>query len=145
MTVRTLLVVATVLITTATPAGAAPGPRPAVAGVPAARELLPTARTAAAEAGPTDAKCDAGSFCAWGGANFTGKAVRLNLETAGPNQCVPLPDNLVAKSLVNAMTKDVSVYEGVHCSTEAEFTTYPKGGVYVPNAPFVVRAIQVWE
>jgi hypothetical protein len=58
---------------------------------------------------------------------------------------VPLPDKVVAKSLVNLMTRDVSVYEGATCSTEAEFTTYPKGGTNVPNAPFVVRAIQVWE
>jgi len=135
MTVKAMIVAAAVVITTAAQQPLAEAalfpPAPRVGSEP--------------EAGPTDAKCDAGSFCAWSGANFTGKAARLNLETANPNQCVPLPDGLVAKSVVNAMTKDVSVYEGAHCSTEAEFTTYPKGGVYVPNAPFVVRAIQVWE
>jgi hypothetical protein len=114
--VRTIMLAATVLITTATPAGAAAAPR-----------------------------CDAGSFCAWSGTDYSGKVARLSLETAGPNRCVPLPDKVVAKSLVNLMTRDVSVYEGATCSTEAEFTTYPKGGTYVPNAPFVVRAIQVWE
>ena len=140
MAVRTMIVAAAVVITTAMTGTAARAAtqRPAVDTEP----LPPAPRIVA---GPTDAKCDAGSFCAWSGANFTGKTARLSLETANPNQCVPLPDGLVAKSLVNAMTKDVSVYEGAHCSTEAEFTTYPKGGVYVPSAPFVVRAIQVWE
>ena len=113
--------------------------RPAAAiGMPAVAQALDDSAEASA------AKCDAGSFCAWGGAEYTGKIARLNLETANPNQCVPLPDKLVAKSLANLMTRDVSVYEGATCSTEAEFTTYPKGGTYVPNAPFVVRAIQVW-
>jgi hypothetical protein len=93
----------------------------------------------------TSTACDAGSFCAWSGENYTGKITRLSLETTLTNQCVALPDKLVAKSFVNRMTKDVSAYEGATCSTEAEFTTYPKGGTYVPDAPFVVRAIQVWE
>jgi len=96
----------------------------------------------------TSAACDAGSFCAWSGVNYTGKMVRLNLEQAIPNKCVQLPDKLVAKSVANRMTRDVAVYEVFGesgCSTEAEFTTYPKGGTYVPDAPFVVRAIQVWE
>lgn len=186
MMVRTMVLAAVVVITTATPAEAAPtgqsaggtGPAAGVAAAgmaPGEGELGRTtadgavqagastgnaaagqagsAGTAAAQAkpggaaadsGPSTAKCDAGSFCAWGGANYTGKVARLNLETANPNQCVTLPDNLVAKSLANLMTRDVTVYEGATCSTEAEFTTYPKGGTYVPDAPFVVRAIQVW-
>jgi hypothetical protein len=89
--------------------------------------------------------CDAGSFCAWAAANYGGKAARLSLETTPTGKCVTLPDGLVAKSWANLMTKDVTTYEGAACSTEAEFTTYPKGGTWVPNAPFVVRAIQVWE
>ncbi|GAA3432050.1 peptidase inhibitor family I36 protein [Kutzneria kofuensis] len=93
----------------------------------------------------SDGTCDAGSFCAWSGGNYSGKVARLSLETTLTNRCVTLPDKLVAKSFANEMTKDVTAYEGATCSTEAEFTTYPKGGTYVPNAPFVVRAIQVWE
>ena len=118
MGVGALVVAAVVVITTATPAGADPA---------------------------ADAKCDAGSFCAWSGANYSGKVARLSLETTRTNNCVALPDKLVAKSLANLMTRDVTAYEGATCSTEAEFTTYPKGGTFVPNAPFVVRAIQVWE
>lgn len=139
MVVRSMILAAVVVITTATPAGAAPV-RQTAAGTSGPADVTVT------RAGDLDAaKCDAGSFCAWSGANYTGKVARLNLETATPNQCVVLPDKLVAKSLANLMTRDVSVYEGAACSTEAEFTTYPKGGTYVPDAPFVVRAIQVWE
>src|SRR5882757_5305569 len=132
--IRAVVLAAVVVITTATPAAAGQS----------AGGTDPTASTAPADSGSSAAKCDAGSFCAWSGPNYTGKIARLNLETANPNECVTLPDNLVAKSLANLMTRDVSVYEGATCSTEAEFTTYPKGGTYVPNAPFVVRAIQVW-
>ncbi|AHI00178.1 hypothetical protein GCM10010174_82860 [Kutzneria viridogrisea] len=107
--------------------------------------VLLAAAAPAAAATAEDAKCDAGEFCAWSGPNYTGKSVRLNLETANPNECVPLPEKLVARSLVNRLTRDVSVYQGAKCSTEAEFTTYPKGGTYVPDAPFVVRAIQIWD
>jgi hypothetical protein len=39
----------------------------------------------------------------------------------------------------------VTVYQGRGCSTEGEFDTYPGGGTYVPEAPFVIRAVEVWE
>jgi hypothetical protein len=94
-----------------------------------------------AGAGP---QCDRGEFCAWAEENYVGASRRHNLETANPGECVVLT-GLVAKSLVNRLTKDVTVYQGETCSTEAEFTTYPKGGTYVPDAPFVIRAIQVWD
>jgi Peptidase inhibitor family I36 len=100
-----------------------------------------TVTTAAADASP---KCDQGEFCAWAKENYTGAARRHNLETANPGECVVL-EGLVAHSLANRLRKDVTVYQGETCSTEAEFTTYPKGGTYVPAAPFVVRAIQIWE
>ena len=96
----------------------------------------------AAHADPA-AVCDRGEFCAWEKENYAGVALRHNLETANPGECVPF-GALVARSIVNRLTKDVTVYQGETCSTEAEFTTYPKGGTYVPDAPFVVRAIQIW-
>jgi hypothetical protein len=99
------------------------------------------APTAYADVG---AKCDRGEFCAWAKENYGGAVLRHNLETANPGECVPF-GGLVARSLANRLTKDVTVYQGETCSTEAEFTTYPKGGTYVPDAPFVVRAIQIWE
>ncbi|MEO6086161.1 MAG: peptidase inhibitor family I36 protein [Umezawaea sp.] len=89
--------------------------------------------------------CDRGEFCLWGGAEYTGPAKRLDLESANPGECIPLPGGLVARSFANRLTRDASVYQSETCSTEAEFTTYPGKGTYVPDAPFVVRAIQVWE
>ncbi len=89
--------------------------------------------------------CDRGEFCVWGGVDYTGPAQRLDLESANPGECIPLAGGLVARSFVNRLTRDASVYQGETCSTEAEFTTYPGKGTYVPDAPFVVRAIQVWE
>jgi hypothetical protein len=102
--------------------------------------VLGTVPTAAAD---TASKCDPGEFCAWAKDNYTGKAERLTLETANPGECIPL-NGLVAHSLANRLSKEVTVYQGETCSTEADFTTYPGGGTYVPSAPFVVRAIQVW-
>jgi hypothetical protein len=108
---------------------------------PAILMILAASTPAIADTGP---KCDPGEFCAWAKDNYTGAARRHNLETANPGECIAL-DGLVAHSFVNRLSKDVSVYQGETCSTEAEFTTYPKGGTYVPLAPFVVRAIQIWE
>jgi len=106
---------------------------------------LLTSGTASAQAAQAAPECDRGEFCAWSGADYTGQAHRLDLETANPGECIPLPDGFVARSFVNHLTRDTSVYQGAGCSTEAEFTTYPGKGTYVPDAPFVVRAVQVWE
>lgn len=106
--------------------------------------LVISAALALTPAASADPKCDRGEFCAWAKENYAGTVVRHNLETANPGECVPL-GGLVAKSIANRLTKDVTVYQGETCSTEAEFTTYPQGGTYVPDAPFVVRAIQIWE
>nr|WP_042180912.1 peptidase inhibitor family I36 protein [Kibdelosporangium sp. MJ126-NF4]CEL14674.1 hypothetical protein [Kibdelosporangium sp. MJ126-NF4]CTQ96696.1 hypothetical protein [Kibdelosporangium sp. MJ126-NF4] len=103
--------------------------------------LLPAVPASAADA---VANCDRGEFCAWPKENHEGTPVRHTLETANPGECVPL-DGLVAKSIANRLTKDVTVYQGKDCSTEAEFTTYPQGGTFVPDVPFVVRAIQIWQ
>jgi hypothetical protein len=104
--------------------------------------VLPTVTVASAA--PAATKCDQGEFCAWAKENYAGAILRHNLQTANPGECVAL-GGLVAHSLANRMTKDITVYQGEDCSTEAEFTTYPKGGTFVPSAPFVVRAIQIWE
>ncbi|MBB5958310.1 hypothetical protein FHS29_004918 [Saccharothrix tamanrassetensis] len=88
--------------------------------------------------------CDRGEFCAWPATDYTGTPQRLDLETANPGECIPLKSGLVARSFVNNLTRDTTVFQSATCSTEAEFTTYPGKGTYVPDAPFVVRAIQVW-
>ncbi|GGP73395.1 peptidase inhibitor family I36 protein [Saccharothrix coeruleofusca] len=107
--------------------------------------FLASAGSAAGSAAATDSPCDRGEFCAWAGVDYTGAAHRLDLETANPRECIPLPDGFVARSFANRLSRDTSVYQGANCSTEADFTTYPGGGTFVPDAPFVVRAIQVWE
>jgi len=94
---------------------------------------------------PGQPTCDRGEFCVWEGVDYTGTSHRLDLESANPGECVALPDELVARSFANRLTRDVSVFQGVTCSTEADFTTYPGKGTFVPDAPFVIRAIQVWE
>ncbi|MGM1059904.1 peptidase inhibitor family I36 protein [Saccharothrix sp. Mg75] len=108
----------------------------------AALSLLATGTAAAAPASPT---CDRGEFCAWSAKDYTGTAHRLDLETANPRECIPLPDGFTARSFANLLNRDTSVFQSATCSTESDFTTYPGRGTYVPDAPFVVRAVQVWE
>ncbi|WP_367130635.1 peptidase inhibitor family I36 protein [Saccharothrix sp. HUAS TT1] len=103
---------------------------------------LTTGGTAVGQPAPA---CDRGEFCVWSGAGYTGDVHRLDLESANPRECIPLPAGFTARSFVNNLTRDTSVYQRETCSTESEFTTYPGKGTYVPDAPFVVRAIQVWE
>lgn len=93
-------------------------------------------------AGPA---CERGEFCAWAAVNYDGAVQKLDLRTANPEECVPLPDNAEAQSFVNQLDRDVTVYQDVACSTEGDFTTYPGHGTYVPQAPFVVRAVKIWD
>lgn len=91
----------------------------------------------------SDATCDKGEFCVWAGPQYTGQVERLDLESANPDECIPL--KIVGRSFANRLSRDAAVYQRENCSTEAEFTTYPKNGTYVPDAYFVIRAITVWE
>ncbi|KRV46529.1 hypothetical protein AQ490_11620 [Wenjunlia vitaminophila] len=126
----------------------------AVAGILVA--AVPT--TAAGHAGPPTAAsagapitaravdgCDRGEFCVWTGARHTGRRHTWNLAGAGVQSCVPLPSGDVGRSFANRMSRPVTVYEDRECATEGQFDTYPGGGTWVPEAPFVVRALQVWE
>jgi len=96
-----------------------------------------------AEAAPADDGCEQGEFCAWSGEFYEGDERALDLRTANPGECIPLDGD--ARSFVNRLDREVTVYQGEDCSTEGDFTTYPGGGTYVPDAPFVVRAIQIWD
>jgi hypothetical protein len=107
--------------------------------------LLGCAGVAQATPGaPPEQACDQGQFCAWPGEFYAGQAQLLDLRTANPGECIPLPDDFDGHSFANKMKQLVSVYEGRDCSTEGDFTTYPGGGTFVPQGPFVVRAIQIW-
>jgi hypothetical protein len=95
--------------------------------------------TASAEAG----SCARGQFCWWPNEGYRGALHALELATTDPGECVPLPAQ--ARSFVNRMSRPVTVYQGGECGTEGEFDTYPGGGTFVPVAPYLVRAVQVWE
>ncbi len=58
-------------------------------------------------------------------------------------ECVPLAGQ--ARAFANRMTRPVTVYQSQDCDTVGEFDTYPGGGTFVPVAPYVVRAVRVWE
>lgn len=89
--------------------------------------------------------CDNGEFCTWPASHFRGVIHRVDLRTANPGECIPLPDGTDGRSFANRSSRDITVYQASDCATEADFTTYPGGGTYVPVAPFVVRAYQIWE
>ncbi|MDQ0376667.1 peptidase inhibitor family I36 protein [Amycolatopsis thermophila] len=92
---------------------------------------------------PTGNGCEQGEFCAWSGDFYGGTVQMLDLRTANPGECIPLGGD--ARSFVNRLDREVTVYQGEDCSTEGDFTTYPGGGTFVPHAPFIVRAIQIWD
>lgn len=98
------------------------------------------------DAGLTSAEsCDNGEFCTWPASHFRGVIHRVDLRTANPGECIPLPGGTDGRSFANRSSRDITVYQARDCATEADFTTYPGGGTYVPEAPFVVRAYQIWD
>ncbi|EFL09775.1 predicted protein [Streptomyces sp. AA4] len=98
-----------------------------------------------AEAAPPSPSCGAGEFCLWDTETYSGTVQSYDLRTANPGDCIPLPEGFQGHSFVNRMTRDVTIYQGADCSTEGDFITYPGGGTYVPQSPFAVRALKVWE
>lgn len=91
------------------------------------------------------APCERGEFCLWTGEEYAGPVHRLGLENANAGECVPLPDDFDGRSFANRTDRLVTVYQDRDCDTQADFTTYPGGGTFVPAAPFVVRGVQIWE
>lgn len=114
---------ATVATTMATAALASPG-------VAAAREADP---------------CERGEFCLWSEEDYSGDVHRIALANANPEECLPLPGALEARSFVNRTSRPVTVYQARDCATEGEFATYPGGGTFVPAAPYVVTGVQIWN
>ncbi|MGH3432690.1 MAG: peptidase inhibitor family I36 protein [Thermocrispum sp.] len=103
---------------------------------------LSAASTAAAA---KRAHCERGEFCTWQRAFYRGTIHRVDLRSANPGECIPLTPATDGRSFANRTSRDITVYQGRDCSTEGDFTTYPGGGTFVPDAPFVVRALQIWE
>lgn len=112
--------------------------------VAAAGAALTTgAGIAGADTEPT--ACERGEFCLWPDDGYRGATLRLALANANPGECVPLAEGTDARSFANRTKRPVTVYQGRDCSTEGEFGTYPGGGTFVPEAPYVVRGVQIWE
>ncbi len=89
--------------------------------------------------------CETGEFCAWPEAGYGGAIARLDLRNTNPEECRPLPDGMTARSFSNLIDRHVTVYQDTQCSTEADFSTYPGPGTFVPRSPYVVRAVQIWN
>jgi hypothetical protein len=104
-----------------------------------------TAYAATGAGSPPKARCDQGEFCTWQRAYYQGKIHRVDLRTTNPGECIPLTSATDGRSFANRTSRDITVYQGRDCSTEGDFTTYPGRGTFVPDAPFVVRAFQIWE
>ncbi|WP_158880552.1 peptidase inhibitor family I36 protein [Amycolatopsis anabasis] len=116
----------------------------------AALGLLCSSGIAQAETGnaatpPPGPACAQGEFCAWAEEFYGGQAEHVDLRNANPEECIPLPGNLDARSFANRMAREVTIYQDRDCSTEGDFTTYPGGGTFVPQSRFLVRAIQIWN
>jgi hypothetical protein len=111
----------------------------------AAFGLLTSAGVAQAAPAQPDPVCKKGEFCLWSADDYGGTAQRFDLRTANPEDCLPLPAGFDGSSFVNLMSRDVTVYQSEECTTEGDFITYPGGGTFVPKAPFVVRAIKIWN
>lgn len=124
---------------------AAPSRLPGVLLLVTAGLLTTSGLAQAAPADPPAPACGAGEFCLWDTETYSGSAQSYDLRTVNPGDCLPLPEGFQGHSFVNRMTRDVTIYQGADCSTEGDFITYPGGGTYVPQSPFAVRALKVWE
>ena len=93
----------------------------------------------------SDPACTVGELCLWNTETYSGTTQHYDLRTANPEDCIPLPEGFEGHSFVNRLTRDVTIYQSEECTTEGDFITYPGGGTYVPQSPFVVRAIKIWN
>ncbi|SFB26174.1 Peptidase inhibitor family I36 [Amycolatopsis marina] len=94
---------------------------------------------------PPGMDCAQGEFCMWSEEFHSGEIARHDLRNTNPEECVALPEEMDAKSFVNRTDRYVTVYQDRDCATEGDFSTYPGDGTFVPQAPFAVRAIQIWD
>lgn len=101
-------------------------------------------RTDPGAATRADADCPAGTFCAWGAADFGGTSGNLEMAAMELETCTALPTARAANSFVNQTGHPVTVYADANCGSEQDFATYPSGA-QAPRAEYPARAIQVWE
>ncbi|MEU6115082.1 peptidase inhibitor family I36 protein [Streptomyces sp. NPDC047117] len=99
----------------------------------------------AAAAHPAPAACAAGQLCLWPKAGYGGPRTTHELAGTDIESCVPLPAGRAAHSFVNRTGRPVTTYQSAECAETGEYDTYPGGGTYVPDSPYEVRAIKIWE
>ncbi|ANN19729.1 hypothetical protein SD37_31655 [Amycolatopsis orientalis] len=107
--------------------------------------LLTSTGVASATTAPPEPSCQKGEFCVWGEESFGGTVQKFDLRTSNPEECIPLPAGFDGHSFVNRLSRDVTIYQSEECTTEGDFITYPGGGTYVPQGPFVIRALKIWD
>ncbi|WP_030618188.1 peptidase inhibitor family I36 protein [Streptomyces sclerotialus] len=89
--------------------------------------------------------CAAGQLCLWPKAGYEGPRATHELSDTDIESCVPLPDGRPARSFANRTGRPVTTYQSAECAETGEYDTYPGGGTYVPDSPYEVRAIKIWE
>ncbi len=107
--------------------------------------LLTSTGVAAAAAPPPKPACQMGEFCVWPEESYGGSAQKFDLRGSNPEECIPLPEGFDGHSFANRLSRDVTIYQSEECTTEGDFITYPGGGTYVPQGPFVIRALKIWD
>ncbi|GAA1231728.1 hypothetical protein GCM10009676_13470 [Prauserella halophila] len=137
-----LLSVAAATAGLATPAAAGTAQGPAA---PAATPSSAASSAASPQPDHPEFACDSGEFCAWQDEFYGGKLQRFDLRNTHTDDCVALDNAMEAHSFATRMERHITVYQDRECATQADFSTYPGPGTFVPQAPYVVRAIQIWE
>lgn len=103
--------------------------------------LLPPAAGATP---PAEPPCAQGTFCAWAGGDYREPVSEHSAQHVARERCVPLPRDHEVRSFANRTGHPVTVYQDPDCDTHAEFSTHANGS-RAPHAPYVARAITVWE
>lgn len=117
----------------------------------AAALTTPSPAGAAGAAGPGAAGpqrlsgCGPGELCLWEKRGFKGKRHLYELAGTDIESCVALPEGSSAQALANRTGRPVTTYQSAECEETAEFHTYPGGGTWVPESPYRVRAVKIWE
>ncbi|GAA1353196.1 peptidase inhibitor family I36 protein [Streptomyces beijiangensis] len=109
------------------------------------RTTMITAAALAATVLPQLGECATGQFCLWSRPGFKGAHQSYELSTVDVDSCTPLPAGTTAQALVNRTGRPVTTYQSAECAETGEFETYPGGGTWVPQSPYLVRAFKVWE
>ncbi|MDT3399592.1 peptidase inhibitor family I36 protein [Streptomyces sp. B1866] len=99
---------------------------------------------APAEASPPRlGPCATGQLCLWHGSAFSGAREVRELADTDIEECVRLSTGTAA-SLANRTRKPVTTYQSAECAETGDFATYPSG-TWVPESPYQVRAVKIWE